>query len=251
MTQPAGGPIGAWLLESGGYICVFAASLFVMLLAYMYMILRLWNFQEELEEKESLSFLNMIHPRHVKESLQVIFKPRPNHKRTYLIVMMSVMLLNQMPYIGESAFQFLYVKRIFSWGVSEYSWYKTTASLVASVSMFLLFPIFHKFKTNDNMIIILSCFSQIGGAFIRGMSTETWTFYLSTIVDFGTSIVAPPVRAQISHCVEPHELGKIFAMLASVESLNPIIATNMYTRIYNATRELAYPLPGIFWLLRK
>ena len=78
------------------------------------------------------------------------------------------------------------------------------------------------------------------------MSTETWMFYLSTIVDFGTSIVAPPVRAQISQCVEPHELGKIFAMLASVESLIPIIATNMYTRIYNATRELAYPLPGIF-----
>ena len=70
-------------------------------------------------------------------------------------------------------------------------------------------------------------------------------FYVSTLVDFGTSVVSPPIRAQITHCVEPKELGKIFAMLASIESLIPIIGTNMYTRIYNSTRELAYPLPGM------
>jgi hypothetical protein len=214
-------------------------------LSFLYMLLRLWNFQEKRKEKESLSVLNIIHPRHIKESLSATFKPRPGHKRTYLILMMTVMLLNMMPYIGEGAYQFLYVKRIFSWGVSEYSWYKTTASLVASVAMFLLFPLFHRFKVNDNFIIILSCISQMGGAFVRGMSKEPWMFYLSTIVDFGTSIVSPPIRSQITHCVELHELGKIFAMLASVESLIPILGTNMYTRIYNATRELAYPLPGL------
>ena len=65
----------------------------------------------------------------------------------------------------------------------------------------------------------------MGGTFVRGMATEPWIFYLSTIVDFGTSIVSPPIRAQITHCVEPHELGKIFAMLASVESLIPIGST--------------------------
>ena len=245
MTQPAGGPIGAWLLDSGGYVCVFSASLLICSLSYLYMLIRLWNFQEKRKEKENMSFLKMIHPRHVKESFAASFKPRPGHKRTYLLTMMMVMLMNMMPYVGESAYQFLYVKRIFSWGVSEYSLYKSTASLVSSVAMFLLFPLFHRLKVTDNFIIIISCLSQIGGAFIRGMSTKTWMFYLSTLVDFGTSIVWPAIRSQITHCVEPHELGKIFAMLGSMESLIPIIGTFMYNRIYNATRELAYPLPGI------
>ena len=244
MTQPAGGPIGAWLLESGGYVCVFSASLLIMVFSFLYMLLRLWNFQEKLTGKENMSLLNMFHPRHIKESLQATLKPRSGHKRVYLITMMCVMLMNMMPFIGESAYQFLYVKRIFNWGVSEYSWYKTTASLVASIAMFLLFPIFHKYKVNDNIIIIISSVSQIGAAFIRGVSTEPWMFYVSCLVDFGTSIVSPPIRAQITHCTEPHELGKVFAMLASVESLIPIIGTNMYTRIYKATRELAYPMPG-------
>ena len=56
---------------------------------------------------------------------EVTFKPRPGHRRTYLIVMMFTMLMNMMPFIGESAFQFPYVKRLFSWGVTDYSWYLT------------------------------------------------------------------------------------------------------------------------------
>ena len=245
VTAPAGGPVGAWLLDAGGYVCVFSASLLIMSLSFLYMILRLWNFQEKRKEKEILSFLSMIHPRHIKDSLSATLKPRPSHRRTYLLIMMTVMLMNMMPFIGESAYQFLYVKRIFSWGVADYSWFRTTASLVSSFSMFVLFPLFHKFNVDNNFIIILSCVSQIGGAFLRGVSTEPWMFYVSTLVDFGTSVVSPPIRAQITHCVEPKELGKIFAMLASVESLIPIIGTNMYTRIYNTTRELAYPLPGM------
>ena len=245
ITPPVAGPIAAWLLESGGYVCVFSTSLVIMGLAFLYMLLRLWNFQEKQKETENLSVLNIIHPRHVKESLSATFKPRPGHKRTYLIIMISVLLLNMLPYIGEGVYQFLYVKRIFSWGVSEYSWYKTTASLISSVAMFLLFPLFHRFEVNDNFIIMLSCISQMGASFVRGMATETWIFYISPIVDFGTSIVWPAMRAQITRCVEPHEVGKIFAMLGSVESVIPIIGTNVYTRLYNATRELEYPLPGL------
>merc|ERR1719317_145981 len=112
------------------------------------------------------------------------------------------------------------------------------------MAMLVCFPIFHRLHTTDNMVIIISCLSQIAAAIIRGFATEVWHFYLSAAVDMGTALVSPPIRAQLSHCVEPHELGKVFAMLASVESLIPIIGTNMYTNIYKATRELAYPLPG-------
>ena len=244
MSIPISAPIGAWLFSIGGYVYVFGVSLGFMALAYLYMAIRLWNFQEKLKRNEKLSFSSLMHPRHVKDSFVASFKGRPDHKRTYLLIMLSVMLLNMMPSIGERAYQYLFVKRIFGWAVTDYSWYMTVANLVSSLAMFLLFPLFHRFKINDNFIIMISCTSQIGGALLRGLSTHPWMFYLSTFVDFGTSIVSPPIRAQISHCVEPHELGKIFAMLASIESLIPIIGTNMYTNIYKATRELAYPLPG-------
>ena len=172
-----------------------------------------------------------VHPYHVIESIKVTLKPRPGHRRTYLIIGMFTMLMNMMPYVGEGAFQFSYVKRLFGWAISEYSWYNTTCSLLSAFAMMVFFPIFHKFNVTDNSVIIVSCISQvsfhqwndsqIGAACLRGLATQPWHFYASAGVDMGTALVSPPIRAQLSQCVEPHEVGKVRAFN---------LASSMYTR---------------------
>ena len=190
------GPLGAWLYDLGSYNLVFSVSLGVMVACWVLLFLRLWNFTE-LIKGEKLTLVDMIHPKHVVESLKVTFKPRKGHRRTYLMVMMFTMLMNMMPFIGESVFQFSYVKRLFSWGVPEYSWYQTTCTLISSLAMLVCFPIFHRLHTTDNMVIIISCLSQIAAAIIRGFATEVWHFYLSAAVDMGTSLVSPPIRFEM------------------------------------------------------
>ena len=44
----------------------------------------------------------------------------------------------------------------------------------------------------------------------------------------------------------PSLLPQVFAMLASVESVVPIIGTTFYTTLYNNTKLLAYPAPGTY-----
>ena len=83
---------------------------------------------------------------------------------------MGVMLINMMPYIAETSYQYLYVKRFFAWGVTDYSLYRCVAlvtyhlfytvhctynfrlaaSGVGAIGMFLLFPVFHYFGITDN-----------------------------------------------------------------------------------------------------
>ena len=41
----------------------------------------------------------------------------------------------------------------------------------------------------------------------------------------------------------------MFALLASFESAGPIIASNMYIPLYNATSGLPFPWPGSFFFL--
>ena len=55
------------------------------------------------------------------------------------------------------------------------------------------------------------------------------------------------LRAQMSRCVPSEDLGKVFAMLASLESVLPIVGSNLYTNLYNATSDLEYPWMGSFY----
>ena len=51
MTVPISAPVGAWIYDAGGYVSVFGASLGVISVAYIYMLLRLWNFEEKIKAK--------------------------------------------------------------------------------------------------------------------------------------------------------------------------------------------------------
>ena len=115
--------------------------------------------------------------------------------------------------------------------------------------MVILLSFFHYLNATDNITIIFSFITQIATNLLRGFSTNEWMFYLSAVLDFSQAICFPPIRSQISKSVSPHELGKVYAMLSSVESLVPIITTLMFTRVYTATRVMDYPLSGMCYFI--
>ena len=51
----------------------------------------------------------------------------------------------------------------------------------------------------------------------------------------------------MTRCVSSSELGKVFAMLASLESVVPILASALFTSLYNSTIELGYPGQASFY----
>ena len=45
-------PLGAWLFNSGRYVCVFGAALLLNLLSCLLALLRLWGFKEKISRSD-------------------------------------------------------------------------------------------------------------------------------------------------------------------------------------------------------
>ena len=69
----------------------------------------------------------------------------------------------------------------------------------------------------------------------------------SISVEVGSDLFSAPIRAQMTRCISPEETGKVFAMLASLECAVPILASMIFTNVYNATSGLSYPWAGTFY----
>ena len=147
-----------------------------------------------------------------------------------MIIVMFTQLMNMMPYVGQGAFQFSYVKRFFGWAVTEYSWYITTGDLLSAFATIILFPLFHKFRVTNNSVIMLACISQVtshqamsprwwpraceGWPRSPGTSTQVpalmWAppWWVPSQPDLRPNQTqnTPPIRAQLSQCVEAEEL---------------------------------------------
>ena len=65
--------------------------------------------------------------------------------------------------------------------------------------------------------------------------------YLGSGVDLLGSYAFSAARSATSKCVEMHELGKVFALLYSIESLIPMAMTQIYASLWKATSTV----PGI------
>ena len=264
VSTPIALPLSAWLYNSGGDVRVMAVSLVLYVIACLLGLLRLWNFKEKkksssatiwgrtkLDEVINCSFLitELASPKHVIDSFRTTFKKRPGKKNIYLQCMLLVMLTYVMGVMAEKYCQFMYTKRMFQWGVDTYSYYDMIRTIVCNIGTFIIIPIFHFFNVNDNIIIMCSLSSTISSTLVRALAKTETIFLSSTLVGALGYIQSAPIRAQISRCVSPEELGKVFAMLASTESVVPIIASSVFTNLYNATSDLLYPWQATFYFV--
>ena len=53
VSQPISFPLGSLLFDSGGYICVFSASLLLFVVASLLGLYALWGFKERMEPKDT------------------------------------------------------------------------------------------------------------------------------------------------------------------------------------------------------
>merc|ERR1719402_1077366 len=73
--------------------------------------------------------------------------------------------------------------------------------------------------------------------------------YLAGGIDMMGSYSISACKSLISKCVEPDELGKIFALVSSVESVVPIAIEQVYASLWTVTSDLGDPWVGACYLL--
>ena len=191
--------------------------------------------------------LDLISPVHVTESLRVTFKKRSGRKHLYLVAMVATMLLLCMGSDGEIYCQFMFTKRMFQWQMDSYSYFNMIQTLVNDIGGLLMMPVFHYFNINDNLIILASCVSVISQRLTKAFAKTEMTFFASNGLAGLMYAFYAPTRAQISRCVPSEELGKVNAVLASLQALWLLVTSNTFTSIYNATSDLDYPWQASFY----
>ena len=181
------------------------------------------------------------------ESLRVTFRKREGRKHLYLLANLGVMLLLCMGCDGVMYCQFMFTKRMFQWQVDTYSYFNMIQTLVNDIGGLLMMPVFHYFNVNDNLIILASCVSVIGQRLTKAFAKTEVTFFASNALGGLMYAFYAPLRAQISRCVPSEELGKVNAVLASLQALWLLITSNTFTSIYKATSDLKYPWQATFY----
>ena len=87
-------------------------------------------------------------------------------------------------------------------------------------------------KFNEAMVLVFVSVSSVTRSIVKGFASEPWMYYLGAMIDLVDQYGHSIVKSFMSCCVPGDELAKVLAFLSCIESLIPVIVTQLYASVW-------------------
>lgn len=183
----------------------------------------------------------------VSDLFHTCFKRRPNFDRVIIWLVIGALGASIFAMEGTGTVYFLFLREQFDWTVKEYSFYDATAILLMIIGNLVgMYGMKKMFGLSESMLAAIGFCSYAIDSGIRAVAYEPWHLYLATAISMMRGIAGPMGRAVISNTAPPNDIGKIFSLTTSIESLTPLVSAPVYTFVYKKTLPW---YPGAFNLI--
>ncbi|XP_078350899.1 lysosomal proton-coupled steroid conjugate and bile acid symporter SLC46A3-like [Oculina patagonica] len=248
MGGTVGNLVGGVLVEHHGFMAAFGLCLGANVLVILYVSFILPESYFPAADQEGNWALVAVH-NHLKSSFQVLTKQRPQHQRlNLLVILFGILFFILIIFGGFNDITALYSKhspRNFSPSLIGY--FFAEVLFLKGVGVVVGIPLMTKIlKWSDITIAIIGAVISIGFYVFLGLASTKWMMFVGALIAVASGIPPPCLRSIVSKQVESSELGTTFALLASLEVLETLIASIIFNNIYSATVEW---LPGFCYFL--
>lgn len=183
----------------------------------------------------------------VGDLFHTCFKRRPNFDRVIIWLVITALGASIFAMEGTGTVYFLFLREQFHWTVKEYSFYDATVIVFMIIGNLVgMYGVKKLFNLSESMLAAIGfcCYAIDSG--IRAIAYKPWHLYLALGVSMMKGIAGPMGRAVISNTAPPNDIGKIFSLTTSIESLTPLASAPIYTYVYRQTMSW---YPGAFNLI--
>lgn len=186
-------------------------------------------------------------PENFKESLMVLIKKRDFNLRRSICALLFVLLLHQTCRTGLTDVTLLYTELPpLSWPTSWFGYLAAADNAAMGIVLLIILPIMSNYiKLSDSVISIIG----LGCASIRFIiltwSKHSWMIWVAISVGSFGGLINSPARSLLSKLVHEDEVGKIFSVLGSGETIAKFLAL-IFTALYGSTLDI---FPGLSFLI--
>ncbi|KAL0281618.1 UNVERIFIED_CONTAM: hypothetical protein PYX00_002552 [Menopon gallinae] len=230
-----------------GYIITLSISALISLLAFLYTLCLVPESIHQGESSRNESRLFQL--KFVKEMFVTSFKPRANNGRALICLSIIVLTTAIVAMEGEGNLIYLFARLQFGWDLKKFTIWSSVHIATSFIGLLLGCVVLTKvFKISDIVLVLVSFLMKFVECTIYGTvpSSAPNVMFWAQLAGLLGAVAGPGLRSVVSKAVPKEEVGKVFFLATSCESLFPLAFTPLYTTLYNLTMK---SLPGAFFLL--
>lgn len=173
---------------------------------------------------------------HLSDMVEAALRRRPDYCRCVVWLLMIIMSLIMFMMEGSMTVSFLFVREKFGWTVHDYALFDSMTILVQVVGTIVgIYGLKKLCHISDPMVAVIAAGSLFMDTVTKSVAQTPSHFYLAVVFSLFRSIVSPMSRSVMASVVANDEIGKLFALITSLESLTPMAAAPLYSRLYKFT----------------
>ncbi|KAH8355703.1 hypothetical protein KR200_010257 [Drosophila serrata] len=203
--------------------------------------------------KESLKFENLQEGSRIREFFRLdlvkvlvktCFKKRENYDRAIIWMVMMSLTLCVFAMEGENTVNYMFMRKQFDYTVQDYSVFNAARAVIQLVGSTLAMVLLRQLLGVSTIMMTLLAFACcVLESTVRATAVYGSEMYLALILGMMRGVMSPMCKAILSTVTPRSELGKIFSLTTSLQSISPLGAAPLYTAVYQATVQF---YPGIF-----
>ncbi|XP_067649602.1 lysosomal proton-coupled steroid conjugate and bile acid symporter SLC46A3-like [Haliotis asinina] len=185
----------------------------------------------------------------IKDTLMVFFKKHKDNSRDIGLILFIATIINQTCNAGEKDVTVLFVQRSpLYWKESWYSYLLSLNYALMGIFLLLFLPVLSStMKMPDVFIVMIGVGSSLLRSLWAGFCSKTWMVCVSVVIGALTGMTTSALRSLMSKHVGEDELGKMFSLVASGETVSKLIGTILFNNIYAAS---VFFFPGFAYLVQ-
>ncbi|XP_076434745.1 proton-coupled folate transporter-like [Babylonia areolata] len=173
----------------------------------------------------------------LKSSVVTVGRKREGNKRSVIIITLLALTMNQCLKVGDQDVTVLFVQDPpLAWTSSMYGYLIAADYGIMGLTLIFILPLLSDvLSVSDIAIAMIAIFFKLVRSTWAGFCTETWMMFVSVVSGALGALINPGLRAVLSKTANPGEVGKLFSIQASLETLSKLVGSSVFTGIYAAT----------------
>ncbi|BFG04190.1 proton-coupled folate transporter [Drosophila madeirensis] len=180
----------------------------------------------------------------VKDLVRTCFQRRPNYDRAIIWLTMIALTIAIFDMEGEGTVNYMFMREQFDWTIKDFSLFNAARIVIQIVGSIVGMVVLRRvLKLSIITMAMLALACCVLESTVRATAVYWQEMYVGMTLGMMRGVMGPMCRAILSHVAPSTEVGKIFALTTSMESVSPLGAAPLYTSVYKATVEF---YPGAF-----
>ncbi|XP_016968034.1 proton-coupled folate transporter [Drosophila biarmipes] len=180
----------------------------------------------------------------VKVLVKTCIRKRENYDRAIIWFVMMSLTLCVFAMEGENTVNYMFMRKQFDYTVQDYSVFNAARVVIQVVGSTIAMILLRRLLGVSTIMMTLLAFACcVLESTVRATAVYGSEMYLALILGMMRGVMSPMSKAILSHVTPSSELGKIFSLTTSLQSISPLGAAPLYTAVYQATVNF---YPGIF-----